>query len=73
MSYNASAEDRQLNVVFKKLNAEEFAPLISFLQRQLAQTNDTLAKATEPATLYRLQGRHSAIKGFLEKIAKSRK
>lgn len=73
MSYNASAEDRQLDTVFRKLNADEFAPLTTFLQQQAKQASDTLAKGTEPATLYRMQGRYAAFMFLLEKIASNRK
>lgn len=72
MSYNMAGEDRRTRIVFRKLNGEEFSPLVGFLEQQLRRADDTLAKATEVATLYRAQGRHEVLAQLLETIANHR-
>lgn len=72
MSYNSGVEERRLRAVFRKLNAEEFAPLVAFLESRRDEICDTLAKGTEIPTLYRAQGRLEIVKDLLNQIERNR-
>lgn len=72
--YNgAEYTEAQVAKTLKRLAAEEFKPYVRLLEKELVKQYETLAHATEPATLYRTQGRIAAYENLIEAIVRNHK
>ena len=66
---DAGFSEERVKQTVAQLARPEFLPFIRFLEDRLAQSRETLENATEPATLYRVQGHVKEIEDILETIA----
>lgn len=64
---NECTESQVINVL-RTLNRSEMQPFICFLKDRIKEAHDTLETASEPAILYRAQGRVTELKEILETI-----
>lgn len=60
-------EKRHMHAL-NRCKSEESTVLLELFELKLAEVQESLLKATEPSAIYRLQGRASVLKDFLESV-----
>lgn len=67
-----SDNKQQIDAVFKRLRTFEFESLREALKNQIEAELSSLKTASEPVTIYRIQGAVRAYEKLLEKVTEKR-
>ena len=66
-----NADRDALKRQLQRLRSDEFAMVRRFLKQTMMQRLDTLAKSTDPQTVWRMQGQVKALEDLLEAVERS--